>query len=965
MAITRKFLDWNRPALPAVVDELLQRYASNGRLDLSNTLIVLPGRQAGRRLLELVVDRTAASMPDFIPPRLITFSAFPEQLYEPQKSFASPLVQKLAWAQALQAADRKLLAHIMPGLPDDEDVDGWMAFGDLLRCRHGELAADGLDFDDVVQHGSDIPGFNEAERWRAMHQVQQDYLHRLDQIGLWDRETARLTAIERNECEARHDIILVGTVDMPQSSRQMLEQVADRVTALVIAPPELQELFDEFGGLKADKWQNKPVPIRNEQVRIVDRYSDQADAVVDALAALQGCYRPDEITIGTPDAGLIPRIQRRLRLAQVASRPPVDKRISETGPFRLLAAVADYLETLEPGTSDFAFRNSERFASLVRHPDMEAWLERERHRQRLNKSESQLRLLPAELETADGGWLSSLDAWLDQHLQPKFSQWPGHEQDARPIRTVFEALSSLFKPLLDGRDTTSTNGSSEIPPAEWASRLLSLLTDVYSGRSFDPQDNADRLTIHGYEALSDAIQTLAGIPQTLAPDSTASRMIRLLLGEVRSGVIPSVDDKQAVELPGWLELPLDDAPVLIVTSVNDGIIPTAVNSDPFLPDALRHRLGLDDNTRRYARDAYAMHVLLASRASLTLIMARRDVDNDPLTPSRLWFAADRDQIASRVLDFYSEAQDSTTDQQQRDVVTRGADSRSSFCIPRPIRLQVPPRRISVTAFRTYLACPYRFYLRHVLRLTDLSDSAREMNAAAFGTLLHNVLERFGRSDVRNTGQADVIRDFLVEQLDECVQLRFGRHRRAAVTVQLAQARTRLEAFAAWQARRAAEGWEIWYSEQDETVDAVKFPLADGRSVELTGRIDRIDRRDDDWMIFDYKTGDRAVTPEQAHRRAGEWIDLQLPLYVELARPHGVAGNVRLGYIALPADLSEVGDRIAGWDAADLLGALDTARAVACDVLDQNFWPPAESPPPFPDAFTRICQDSVLERESEK
>jgi len=43
-------------------------------------------------------------------------------------------------------------------------------------------------------------------------------------------------------------------------------------------------------------------------------------------------------------------------------------------------------------------------------------------------------------------------------------------------------------------------------------------------------------------------------------------------------------------------------------------------------------------------------------------------------------------------------------------------------------------RMSVTAFRDYLACPYRFFLRHVLKLRPLDDAATELAANQFGDL---------------------------------------------------------------------------------------------------------------------------------------------------------------------------------------------------------------------------------------
>ena len=69
----------------------------------------------------------------------------------------------------------------------------------------------------------------------------------------------------------------------------------------------------------------------------------------------------------------------------------------------------------------------------------------------------------------------------------------------------------------------------------------------------------------------------------------------------------------AIDLLGWLELLWEDAPHLVVTGLNDGRLPETVAGDPFLPEALRARLGLKTNEARFARDAYLLAALTACR----------------------------------------------------------------------------------------------------------------------------------------------------------------------------------------------------------------------------------------------------------------------------------------------------------------------------------------------------------------
>src|SRR5690606_28942161 len=141
-------------------------------------------------------------------------------------------------------------------------------------------------------------------------------------------------------------------------------------------------------------------------------------------------------------------------------------------------------------------------------------------------------------------------------------------------------------------------------------------------------------------------------PESLAPIVSGALAIRLTLEQLENETVPPPRDASALELLGWLELPLDDAPVLIVTSFNEPYVPSSVDADLFLPNRLRQHLGILDNDRRCARDSYALSAMLASRERVVLIAARRDDRGDPLLPSRLALACDPETIAGRIEAFF-------------------------------------------------------------------------------------------------------------------------------------------------------------------------------------------------------------------------------------------------------------------------------------------------------------------------
>lgn len=907
MAITRLFFDWSRPALSQVADYLLEHFGGTAAGQEARVIVAVPGGRAERRLLELLVNRAAARGRGLVPPQIVTVGRLPELLYRPQKPWASPLTQQLAWVKAVAQCGPQVAAELFPAAPPEGDLFAWLALGDLLGRLHRELAGEAQDFSDVAACGTRLAGFAEGARWQALATIQRCYLEVLDQQELWDKQTARLYAIRHGECRTQLPLVLVGTVDLNRSLRFMLDQVEDQVTAVIFAPPQWAGHFDEHGCLRPEAWQEQCLPLKAEQIEIADDPAGQAAAVVRAMSAYEGRFRADEIVVGVPDERLVPYVQQHLEQCDVRARYGAGRPLEQTGPYRLLEAVAAHLES----------RRFSTFAALVRHPAVHDWLSG---------------------QGIAGDWLTALDEYYRQRLPQAYE---GLAEGTRPpLSDVDAALRRLLAGL----------AGPPRPLDQWAQPLLDLVVQVFGQRAYDAAIEPDRTILAACRNLREAVGQQAAIPRALLPKIDGAQAIRLALAQLRGQLVPPPNDAEAVELLGWLELPLDDAPAVILTGVNEGIIPSSLNADLFLPNGLRRALGIEDNDRRAARDAYTLALLAQSRPSLRVIAGRRTAAGDPLPPSRLLFACPDAELAQRVDRFFKGPAAAAP------AAPHAGPSRSQLKVPPPDPLPLPVTSMRVTEFRDYLACPYRYYLRHVLKLGRLDDAAEELDAASFGSLAHQVLDTFGRNPAAQSHDCEVIAEFLSHTLDGLVRQRFGTPL-AAVMVQVEQLRVRLRAFAGWQAAWAAQGWHIEHVETDFDGDSAWLEV-DGRKMFLRGRIDRIDFNPQTGhrAVLDYKWSDTAKSPEQVHLDNGQWVDLQLPLYRHLVKGLGIEGPVELGYIVVPKDVSQVGGRMAPWTAADLDAADHTAGEVVRGVWAERFWPPALEPPAFCEDFAAICQD---------
>ncbi|HEX2100336.1 MAG TPA: PD-(D/E)XK nuclease family protein, partial [Candidatus Synoicihabitans sp.] len=199
------------------------------------------------------------------------------------------------------------------------------------------------------------------------------------------------------------------------------------------------------------------------------------------------------------------------------------------------------------------------------------------------------------------------------------------------------------------------------------------------------------------------------------------------------------------------------------------------------------------------------------------------------------------------------------------------------------------------------------------------------------------------------------------ELDRLAAARYGRVLSLPLIVQIESARQRLAHAAQVQAATRAEGWVIERVEWPFPQEALALA-----GLTVRGTIDRIERHATTgaWRVLDYKTGETALKPADAHLRPVRfndppehpvpemrlerhprpqvWTDLQLPLYRWALRHTLQLTDVTLGYFNLPKAVGETA--ITLWEDYDLDlhdAAVGCATSVAAAIAADRFWPPTE------------------------
>ena len=900
------YLGWSGPILHAACDYLQKQYTRGNKWDMDQCLLVLPGGFAGRRLTQLMATRASQQSLIFRPPELLTIGTLPEKLYSAKFPFASDLEQVLAWTKVLRAADHELLKPLLFEVPDSAELRPWMDLARILSTLHRELSSDLVDFDDVV---NELKGSPEEVRWQVLSKLQRDYLDELHIAGLWDVQSARRFAIDNNEVRTNNEIILVGAVDLNRAQRRFLSAVSDSVRVLVGAPESYAAGFNQDGTLASEYWQDIEVPIDEDQLHVRSSANDVANELATQLANLGNDYSVQDITVGIPDPQIVPALQETLARASITLRYGPGTSVAQTPPMQVIELIGDYLID---GSIDV-------FSSLVRTPAIHDWLVRSAD------DESGSNLLPRD-------FLARLDEYQQSTLirSVNVPEWPeGKGQDI--FQTVLKKLDEWLKPL------RMVNAKLTV----WAGPLRQVIKSIYEGVQVDRNDFAGNLSLRACSEINQALSKLAELPSNLDAQVTFQEALAWLLSQLETVNVPPPQDESAVEMLGWLELTLDDTRVLMLTGMHDGIVPESVNGDAFLPNQLRSDLGLMDNARRYARDCYAMLAMLNTRERIDLVLNHLSLDGDPQTPSRLLLAVPSDLLARRVKLLLSPKE--TADDQLISDTWVPRDGQTNIPIPIPDASKLV-RDMAVTDFKKYDQCPYRFYLNRVEKVRAFEHDRLELDGGGFGDLLHLSLEGLIDSPVAESTDAKATADWLTENLKAIARKKFGLKPTPALQIQLEQAVRRLEAFAEHQVAQIADGWRIKTIEHKvEKSHGITLDV-DGEPMIVHGRIDRIDyhSRDGRFAVWDYKTGDHAGKPKEAHLRPnGTWTDWQLPLYGLLIQTLKIEdlSKVSFGYILLPKNPADTQFIIADFKPEQHAQAIESAKGIARKVMAGEFWPP--------------------------
>ncbi len=908
----KHYLNWDSPLLSLSAEWLLS-LSSERSLDLSDTLLLLPTQQSGRRLREALACAMDKRGGGLFSPRMATPSILLSR--DGAQDLADESACIWHWIHILQAKNLKQFHALFPRIPTIIDFNWCRLIARSLHELRGKLVDAGLDCAAVAS----MDCCEEKSRWRELVKLESAYRESLQNVGLIDLHDAKRELAASPELSPSvKRIFLMGVPDLTPLLQTALENLIKKgstVELIVFGPLGGNGLFDEWGRPIPAKWLNRKLSLNTEQLHPALDEKAQANGIAEVLKRYASKVY-DTAAVGVADARVITHLEHRLSQLDIRNFNPAGEALKRSS---LYAFIKSLLVVIQNPN----FTNSDIFLRL---PDSWTWL----------AGEDEF-IEPTQL-------LAGLDELRERHIPSSLIAATNLDfvkgRESENISRRIMARSALR--LLRNQLQTFSRG-------HFSKKLLAFLKASFEGREFCEGNVKDIIWREMYILLKERLVKLdAAIPTSEKSNPVVE--LTLLLDSIGRESMVAERSSLTIDLQGWLELAWEDAPHLLVSGVNEGVLPESTFGDRFLPEGLRKQLGLRSNEERFSRDAWLLELLLSIRGKqgrVDFFLGRQRCNGDPLKPSRLLFRCDDTELPERVNHLFSRL--------------APLKQAPAWSVPWKLSCAVegPLENLSVTSMADYLSCPYRFFLKHVMRMQTLDTDQRELDPRGFGNLIHDVLDAYGaEKKMTQVEESELIQQYFSKTLKDQVRHKFGDQISLPLIVQSEIALKRLSVVARIQADQIKEGWVIIGTEEP-------FDLS-VNGIVIRGRIDRIEKNKNtgEVRVLDYKTSNTSNDPIKKHwalfneekhgdcvkdyarfnieSKSYRWIGLQLPLYALALKQK--YPSILLGFFNIPEVGSDVGIKLLGdCDSQLLSAAQDCVEGLVSDVKAGRFWPPSPKP----------------------
>ena len=305
---------------------------------------------------------------------------------------------------------------------------------------------------------------------------------------------------------------------------------------------------------------------------------------------------------------------------------------------------------------------------------------------------------------------------------------------------------------------------------------------------------------------------------------------------------------KGLQIMGMLESRLLDFENVILTSVNEGVLPAGKSENSYITYNLKKQYGLPTHTEKDAIYAYHFFRLLQRAKQCYIIY-----DNDQSS-----FNKGEKSRFINYLEIFKAPNHILRDKQFS--LSTTLESKNFVEVQKTPEIMAKLKSLcehglSPTALTTYILNPILFYKRYILGVKEPEQVDAVINPRDFGSVMHESIETFYKHSDASLS-LDILDDFL-KQSKNLLSTKFdeiyakGTHQQGLNRIQFETARAYLRRFISKE-KQALETAPVKILDIEKSFETLFN--THNHQVKLKGQIDRIDLFGDTLRIIDFKTG---------------------------------------------------------------------------------------------------------------
>jgi PD-(D/E)XK nuclease superfamily len=310
---------------------------------------------------------------------------------------------------------------------------------------------------------------------------------------------------------------------------------------------------------------------------------------------------------------------------------------------------------------------------------------------------------------------------------------------------------------------------------------------------------------------------------------------------------------EGLQIMGVLESRVLDFENVIITSVNENILPAGKTNNSFIPFDVKLALGLPTFKEKDAIYCYHFYHLLKRAKNIWLIYNNEVEGIEGAEKSRF---ITQIELEKKPLHLINHTTYNTILPNTKSEITSIPKNDTILNI---LKDRFSKKGIYPTALTSYVRNPINFYKKYVLNLKDIEDVEEDIAANTLGTIIHNVLEKLYTPYIKMFLSVSHMEDMLKKievflQEEFRLQYKEGDFTSGKNKIAYEVAKYNITNFLLSEKKAIVNGDSIKILDLEVSENIAlqfdKIPF----TIKLGGKIDRIELRNNEIYVLDYKTG---------------------------------------------------------------------------------------------------------------